>query len=475
MSRIAACPDLVKLRAYSRNPATAPATDSVRAHLESCEGCRALVAGFGPDDVKGNVQTLADEPGSLSERVAQADDTMHFFLPPKPAAGAGEQQAIEHSFTSDAATGDLGFELGRAAASSSTLCGAADLAIPATNATVCVSSGSPDQETMCVSVSALPRAGTTGNDSSETYFLPVGQDSTQPSGSGSNFPATKCDIPDGPLPKAIGLEGVTVPGYDILEELGRGGMGVVYKARHRRLRRLVALKMVLAGAHVGQAGLARFRAEAEAVAKLVHPNIVQIFETGEHEGRPYFSLEFVEGGSLDQRINKSPTTPRLAAEFVEILARTMDVAHQRGIVHRDLKPANILLANLDSSSSVLRTRDSDSATLPGDHWSRTTVPKIADFGLAKRTDDDSSQTQSGAILGTPSYMAPEQAGGKTREIGPAVDTYATRCDPLRNARRSTPIQGGQPNRYCSPGHRARPGPSPSARTARFLMTSKPFA
>ena len=217
---------------------------------------------------------------------------------------------------------------------------------------------------------------------------------------------------------------MTVPGYDILEELGRGGMGVVYKARHRRLRRLVALKMVLAGAHVGQVGLARFRAEAEAVAKLVHPNIVQIFETGEHEGRPFFSLEYVEGGSLDQHINKSPTSPRGAAQLVETLARTMDVAHQRGIVHRDLKPANILLAKLDSQSSMTRTRESDSSSLPEDHWSRSTVPKIADFGLAKRTDDDSSQTQSGAILGTPSYMAPEQAGGKNREIGPAVDIYA---------------------------------------------------
>ena len=102
----------------------------------------------------------------------------------------------------------------------------------------------------------------------------------------------------------------------------------------------------------------------------------------------------------------------------------MEVAHQRGIVHRDLKPANILLAKLDSQSSMIRRREVDSASLPEDHWSRTTVPKIADFGLAKRVDDDSSQTQSGAILGTPSYMAPEQAGGKNREIGPAVDIYA---------------------------------------------------
>jgi serine/threonine protein kinase/tetratricopeptide (TPR) repeat protein len=220
------------------------------------------------------------------------------------------------------------------------------------------------------------------------------------------------------------LSGVTVPGYDILEELGRGGMGVVYKARDRRLQRLVALKMVLAGSHVGQAGLARFRAEAEAVAKLLHSNIVQIYETGEHEGRPYFSLEYVDGGNLAQRMVESPLTPRAAAKLVETLARTMDVAHQRGIVHRDLKPANILLANIDSQSTIVRDRETDSGSLPANHWSRQTVPKIADFGLAKRVDEDSSQTQSGTILGTPSYMAPEQAGGKNREIGPASDTYS---------------------------------------------------
>ena len=132
----------------------------------------------------------------------------------------------------------------------------------------------------------------------------------------------------------------------------------------------------------------------------------------------------MEGGSLDQRIAESPTSPRAAAEFVETLARTMEVAHQRGIVHRDLKPANILLAKLGSQSSIVRSRETDSSSLPADHWSRTTVPKIADFGLAKRVDDDSSQTKSGTILGTPSYMAPEQAGGKNREIGPAVDIYS---------------------------------------------------
>jgi tetratricopeptide (TPR) repeat protein len=182
--------------------------------------------------------------------------------------------------------------------------------------------------------------------------------------------------------------------------------------------------MILSGAHAGQMGLARFRAEAEAVAKLNHSNIVQIYETGEHEGRPFFSLEFVEGGSLDKRMGESPTPPRAAAQLVETLARTVDFAHQHGIVHRDLKPANILLETISGQSSMNRKRETTSSFPAGDHWSRATVPKITDFGLAKRMDDDSSQTQSGAILGTPSYMAPEQAEGKNREIGPPADIYA---------------------------------------------------
>jgi serine/threonine protein kinase/tetratricopeptide (TPR) repeat protein len=235
---------------------------------------------------------------------------------------------------------------------------------------------------------------------------------------------------DKPVPKPAGLEGVVVPGYEILQELGRGGMGVVYKARHLRLRRTVALKMILAGAHAGAAGLARFRAEAEAVAQLQHPNIVQIYETGEHEGRHYFSLEYVEGGSLEDRMKVSPTTPRAAAELVASLARAMDVAHRRGIVHRDLKPANILLGLPSGHSTTIEltpqavSSASSNSSLASDDWSRTVVPKIADFGLAKRVDDDSSQTQSGAILGTPCYMAPEQAEGKIKEIGPGADIYA---------------------------------------------------
>jgi WD40 repeat protein/tetratricopeptide (TPR) repeat protein/tRNA A-37 threonylcarbamoyl transferase component Bud32 len=190
-----------------------------------------------------------------------------------------------------------------------------------------------------------------------------------------------------------------VPGYEILKELGRGGMGVVYQARHLKLGRVVALKMVLAGGHAGPEDLARFLAEAEAVAALQHPHIVQLHDFGEHEGLPFFTLEFVPGGSLADKLNGMPLPPKEAARLVEQLARGVHYAHGKGIVHRDLKPANVLLAEGGT-------------------------PKVTDFGLAKRAEVGTGLTASGAILGTPSYMAPEQAGGKTRDVGPAADVYA---------------------------------------------------
>ena len=189
-----------------------------------------------------------------------------------------------------------------------------------------------------------------------------------------------------------------ITGYEILGVLGTGGMGIVYKARHLRLDRLVALKMIKAGAGAQPDDLARFEAEARAVAAIDHPNIIKIFEIGEHDGLPYFSLEFLEGGSLAQRIAGKPQPIEDAARIVETLARAMDVAHRRGIVHRDIKPANVLLA--------------------GDG-----TPKIADFGLVKRLEADSAQTGTGSILGSPSYMAPEQTTG-AEKAGPAADQYA---------------------------------------------------
>src|SRR5262245_34895901 len=215
-----------------------------------------------------------------------------------------------------------------------------------------------------------------------------------------------------------------VAGYEILEVLGRGGMGIVYQARQVKLKRLVALKMILSGGHAGPAELARFRTEAEAVARLQHPNIVQIYEVGEQDGRPFFSLEYVDGGSLAQKLGGTPIPPRAAAQLVETLARAVQSAHDRGIVHRDLKPSNILLTVDRAQWAVSGKEKSAELSQVTDHWPPTTVPKIADFGLAKQLDEDSGQTRTGAVMGTPSYMAPEQAAGRLKEIGPVTDVYA---------------------------------------------------
>jgi serine/threonine protein kinase len=194
-------------------------------------------------------------------------------------------------------------------------------------------------------------------------------------------------------------------GYEVLDVLGAGGMGKVYKARHLQLNRLCAIKMILAGSHATPQEAERFRVEAEAAARLQHPNIVQIYEIGIAGGCPFLVLEYLEGGSVEQRLSDRPLPPRQAAAMVRSLATAIDFAHRRSIVHRDLKPANILL------------------TADG-------VPKIADFGLAKFLSGEPGQTgrggltQTGSVLGTPNYMAPEQAEGRLARIGPATDVYA---------------------------------------------------
>ncbi len=210
------------------------------------------------------------------------------------------------------------------------------------------------------------------------------------------------DVPGAPTPVPVPAEDrdlslPTVAGYEILGVLGRGGMGVVYQARHLALGRIVALKMVLAGVHADAEELRRFRREAEAVARLQHPGIVQIFEVGQHAGLPFLALEYCSGGSLHRKLAGTPLPPGEAARLAELLALALAAAHDKQIIHRDLKPHNVLL------------------TQNGD-------PKITDFGLARKLDGVSAGTRTGDVVGTPSYMPPEQARGEP--VGPEADIYA---------------------------------------------------
>lgn len=200
--------------------------------------------------------------------------------------------------------------------------------------------------------------------------------------------------------RVTGPAGKVIGDYEILSELGRGGMGVVYKARHRILKRTVALKMILAGAHSSGPALQRFLAEARAVAHLQHPGIVQIFDMGQQDGLPWFSLEFVDGSDLQKTLDGKPRDARSAASLVQTVCRAMQYAHDNGILHRDLKPANILL---DSSGN----------------------PKVTDFGLAKEVDGEASgATRDGTIMGSPSYMPPEQARGQISAVTAKSDQYS---------------------------------------------------
>lgn len=207
-----------------------------------------------------------------------------------------------------------------------------------------------------------------------------------------------------------------IASYEILDEIGRGGMGVVYKARDLRLKRTVALKVILAGGHAGEVELARFQTEAESVARLKHHSFVQIYEVGSDEGLPFLALEYCAGGSLEDRIVESPLSPRESAELVAKLADAMDHAHQACVIHRDLKPGNVL-------------------------FDENGEPKITDFGLAKKVGEDDSHTRTVSVMGSIGYMSPEQASGHTRAATPSVDIYALGAVLYRLLAGKTPFEG----------------------------------
>ncbi|MBS0211243.1 MAG: serine/threonine protein kinase [Planctomycetes bacterium] len=207
--------------------------------------------------------------------------------------------------------------------------------------------------------------------------------------------------------------------YELLEELGRGGMGVVYKARHRELDRVVALKMIRHGASAPASELVRFRQEAQAAARLDNPHLVRVFEVGEQDGQPYFTMQFVEGETLAQRLAEGPLPPREAAALLLPVVEAIQAAHEQGVLHRDLKPSNILI---DRQGRAL----------------------VTDFGLAKRVEGDSSLTNTGAILGTPTFMSPEQAAGSRGRVGPASDVYSLGAILYQTLTGRPPFQGSSP-------------------------------
>ena len=219
------------------------------------------------------------------------------------------------------------------------------------------------------------------------------------------------------------LAGVTLPStfgdYDLIEEIGRGGMGIVYRARQRSLGRVVAVKMLLRRDLASAADLTRFRSEAEAAAKLDHPGIVSVFEVGEHDGHPFYSMQYVEGTTLARRLADGPLEPREAASLIADVADAVQAAHARGILHRDLKPSNILLDPLGR-------------------------PHVSDFGLAKHLEADTSVTHTGAILGTPCSMSPEQAAGSRGDVGPASDVWSLGAILYQGLTGRPPFQASSP-------------------------------
>jgi WD40 repeat protein len=264
------------------------------------------------------------------------------------------------------------------------------------------------------------------SDSSPSTALPVPRDRDSEAGSSQTPAAVSC--PDSKIDaktidassSSLPIGPIEIPDYEILGAIDRGGMGLVYRARHVALGRLVALKVVRGAEGASAEELLRFRREAEAAARLNHPNVVQVYEVGTYNGLPFFAMELVEGGTLSRRLDGTPLAARAAAEIVRTVAGAVQHAHEKGIVHRDLKPGNILLADSGSVEESTRSQAAGGSAKPQAPFG---VPKVADFGLAKRVDAP-GLTRTEAVMGTPSYMAPEQATGRSREVGPAADVFA---------------------------------------------------
>ena len=257
-----------------------------------------------------------------------------------------------------------------------------------------------------------------------------------------------------PHPRPSGLP--NVPGFDILAEIGRGGMGIVYKARHRKLNRLVALKMILAGAAADPRTVQRFLFEAEILARIQHPQVVQVYEVDTFAGAngvpvPYLAIELLEGGSLGKRLKAGPLDVRAAAELVEGIARAVHAVHTQGVIHRDLKPGNILFPESGDRIRNGDRRQETSQPRRGKPKLATSLspspvllsPKVTDFGLAKFIQAGADLTGTGQVVGTPQYMAPEQAAG-SRQIGPAADVYSLGAILFECLSGRPPFQGDDP-------------------------------
>jgi eukaryotic-like serine/threonine-protein kinase len=362
------CSDIERMARSGAKPASPDERETYFSHVESCSACRRLLETTGL-----GISTLADYPfGSVPVAPCEGPSTMVGLPGDSVAPAISELPSLASLASPPRSPGQVnGSGLGPTFA---------DTDAPARD---------PGQDTYSTAVPNREDAYATRLESPSTIF--GGAAKPRPLSGWSSDPHSTVDQADPSWP--------VVPGYELLAKLGEGGMGVVYKARQRRLNRLVALKMIRGDGRASEVQLNRFRIEAEAVAQLHHPNIVQIFEIGDVAGLPYFSLELLEGGGLDSKLAGTPRPAREAAELVFALCSAIEAAHEAQIIHRDLKPANVVLA-------------------------ADGTPKITDFGLAKRLEEEDSQTRTGDVMGSPSYMSPEQAKGQGHLVGPASDIYS---------------------------------------------------